>query len=115
MDLFFAARVLSAGAFLFYGVLCLSSERMVAEFDRYELPRLRVWTALLEIAGAIGLALGPTPQWRAAAATGLCLLMVGALVVRLRIEDPWYAMLPAAALLAVNGWIAVHSWRGGPK
>jgi hypothetical protein len=41
--------------------------------------------------------------------------MVGALVVRLRIEDPWYAMLPAAALLAVNGWIAVHSWRGGPK
>jgi hypothetical protein len=39
--------------------------------------------------------------------------MIGALVVRLRIEDPWHAMLPALVLLVVNGWIAVQSWRGG--
>ena len=113
MDPLLAVRVLTAGAFFFYGVLCLVSPAMVAEFDRYDLPRLRIWTALLEIAGALGLAFGPTPQWIAAAATGLCLLMIGALVVRLRIEDPWQAMLPAMVLLVVNGWIAVQSWRGG--
>jgi hypothetical protein len=104
-------RILSAGSFLFYGTLCLVSPSMAPEFERYELPRFRVWTALFEIAGALGLIFGPTPQWISAAAVGLCLLMVGALLVRLRIGDPWYAMLPAAGLLAVNGWIAVQTWR----
>ena len=54
---------------------------------------------------------GPTPQWMAAAAAGLCALMIAALIVRLRIEDPWYAMLPAFVLLIVNGWIAVKAWQ----
>ncbi|MFM7282532.1 MAG: DoxX family protein [Planctomycetia bacterium] len=106
-------RVLTAGAFLFYGVLCLFSPAMVLEFERYGMPRMRVLTAVLEILGALGLILGPTPQWVAAAAAGLCVLMVGALIVRLRIEDPWQAMLPAMVLLLVNGWIAVQSWRAG--
>jgi uncharacterized protein with LGFP repeats len=86
---------------------------MVAEFERYEMPKFRVWTALFEIAGALGLIFGPTPQWRSAAAVGLCLIMVGALVVRQRINDPWYTMLPAAGLLVVNGWIAIEAWRSG--
>lgn len=109
MDLPSALRALSAGAFLFYGVLCLFSPAMAAEFERYRLPRLRVLTALLEIAGALGLLLAPTPLWEAAAAVGLCALMLAALLVRLRIRDPWYAMLPAGLLLLANAWLAAHS------
>ena len=111
MTLFLALRVSSAAAFLFYGVHCLVSSSMVVEFERYGLPRLRVLTAVLEILGALGMLFGPTPQWMAAAAAGLCALMIAALIVRLRIEDPWYAMLPAFVLLIVNGWIAVKAWQ----
>lgn len=109
MDLTSALRALSAGAFLFYGVLCLVSPAMATEFERYRLPRLRVLTALLEIAGALGLMLAPTPLWEAAAAVGLCALMLAALLVRLRIRDPWYAMLPAGLLLLGNAWLAHHA------
>jgi len=109
LDLPSALRALSAGAFLFYGVLCLVSPAMAVEFERYRLPRLRVLTALLEIAGALGLLLGPTPHWQAAAALGLCGLMFGALLVRVRIRDPWYAMLPAGLLLLANAWLASHA------
>jgi uncharacterized membrane protein YphA (DoxX/SURF4 family) len=111
MTILLVARVLTGAAFLVYGALCLASPTMTAEFERYGLPRLRVLIALLEIAGALGLVLGPTPRLIAAAAIGLSLLMLGALVVRVRIEDPWQAMLPAFGLLLVNAWIATQAWR----
>lgn len=113
MTILLVARVLVAAAFLFYGVLCLASPAMTAEFERYGLPRLRILIALLELAGALGLLLGPSPRWIAAAAVGLALLMLAALIVRVRIEDPWSAMVPAGGLLVVNGWIAVQAWKGG--
>lgn len=113
MTLLLTARVLTAAAFLYYGVLCLVSPAMSAEFERYGLPRLRVLTALLEIAGALGLLFAPNTRWMALAATGLCVLMIGALIVRVRIDDPWHAMLPAGVLLLVNAWIAVKAWSDG--
>jgi uncharacterized membrane protein YphA (DoxX/SURF4 family) len=113
MSLFLALRLISAAAFLFYGVRCLTAESMVSEFERYGLPRMRALTGVLEIVGALGLLLGPTPQWLGAAATGLGVLMIAGLIVRMRIADPWYAMLPAFILLVVNAWLAVRGWRGG--
>lgn len=106
MDLHSALRALTAAAFLLYGVLCLVSPAMAAEFERYRLPRLRVLTALLEIAGALGLLLAPNLLWQAAAALGLCAMMVAALLVRARIRDPWHAMLSAGLLLVANAWLA---------
>ncbi len=113
MSPFLIVRLISAAAFLFYGVHCLVSPSMAVEFERYGVPRVRVLTAVLEIVGALGLLLGPTPQWVGAAATGLCALMIAALVVRVRIEDPWHVMLPAFILLLGNGWLALRGWRGG--
>lgn len=46
------AQVLSILAFGWYGALTLLSEKMVAEFERYRLGRLRVFTATLQIVGA---------------------------------------------------------------
>lgn len=113
MELSFILRVGSAAAFAFYGVVCLVSPAMRAEFERYRMPRMRVATAVLEIAGALGLVFGPTPMWVTAAAAGLCGLMIAALVVRARIGDPWWKSLPAFALLVVNAWIAVEAWQRG--
>jgi uncharacterized membrane protein len=113
MDLLPILRTVSAAAFVFYGVVCLVSPAMVVEFERYRLPRMRVLTAALEILGALGLLLGPTPIWIAAAAAGLCALMISALVVRALIGDAWHRSLPAFVLFVVNAWIAAEMWTRG--
>lgn len=94
---------ISAAAFLFYGLACLFSRKLVAEFQRYRLPQYRVLVGSLEVAGALGLIAG---WWwvplQTAAAAGLCALMLCGLWARWRIRDPWYAMLPALVLAGVN-------------
>lgn len=87
---------------------------MSAEFERYRMPQMRVLTAILELLGALGLLCGPTPRWIGAAAAGLSGLMLAALLVRLRIKDPWYSLLPALFLLLLNLWIARAAWRQNP-
>lgn len=99
----------SAAAFLFYGLACLVSAKLVAEFERYRLARWRVLVGSLEVAGALGLIAG---WWfhplQIAAATGLFVLMLCGLWARWRIRDPWYAMLPAFVLAVVNLFIVLR-------
>ena len=93
-------------AFIGYGLHCLASRHMRAEFVRYGMPRLRVPVGLAEVAGGVGLLVGPWwPPVLAASAAGLCVLMAGGVVVRARVGDGPRFMLPAGALLLVNGWI----------
>lgn len=110
MNLTLVVRVLSAVAFLSFGIATLVLPAVAVEFERYGLPRMRNLIGLLEVAGALGLLFGPTPRWVAAAAAGLSALMLGALVVRVHIEDPWYALLPAGGLMVANAWLAVRVW-----
>lgn len=94
---------ISAAAFLFYGLACLFSAKLVAEFERYRLARWRVLVGSLEVAGALGLIAGWWfPPLQTAAAAGLFALMICGLWARWRIRDPWYAMLPAFVLAVVN-------------
>lgn len=94
---------LSAAAFLFYGLACLLSPKLVAEFERYRLARFRPLVGSLEVAGALGLVAGWWfPPLRIAAAGGLFVLMLCGLWARWRIRDPWPVMLPALVLAAVN-------------
>jgi hypothetical protein len=94
---------ISAAAFLFYGLACLFSRKLVAEFERYRLPQYRVLVGSLEVAGALGLMAGWWfPPLLIAAAAGLTALMLCGLWARWRIRDPWYAMLPALVLAVVN-------------
>lgn len=106
VDLLAAA---SAAAFLFYGLACLFSSRLVAEFERYRLARFRVLVGSLEVAGALGLIAGWWfPPLQIAAASGLAALMLCGLWARWRIRDPWYAMLPAFVLGVVNLLISLR-------
>ena len=105
-------RWLSMIAFLLFGVGCFVTPRAVAEFERFGVPELRHLTGVLQILGAVGLAVGLTsPRVTSVAAAGLALLMAGALCVRARVGDPVVLMLPALGMLVVNLFVFLHVHR----
>jgi hypothetical protein len=104
---------ISAAAFFFYGMACLLSSKLVAEFERYRLSRFRPLVGTLEVAGALGLVAGWWfPPLQIAAAAGLFVLMLCGLWARWRIRDPLPAMLPAFVLALTNLTIVVLAARG---
>ena len=72
-----AVTVLAAGsgvAFVVYGVLCLGSPSMEAEFVRFGLSRFRVLTGVLEVLAGVGLLVGlrwSPALWLSAGVTAL--------------------------------------------
>ncbi len=105
-------RLLSAAAFLFYGVACLATDHMVAEFERYGLARFRVLTGCLEVAGGAGLLVGIWfPPVGVAAALGLSLLMLLGVATRVRIRDSLLMTMPAFVLFAVNLFLFTYALR----
>jgi len=105
---FEVARAVSAVAFLGYGIACLASPRMDAEFKRYGLARFRRLVGALECLGALGLLAGQLNHpVLVLAAGGLTLLMLLAVVTRVRIGDSLVQALPAAVLLILNAFVMV--------
>lgn len=105
-----ALLLFSSLSFFVYGAMALSTANMRREFERYQLSGQRVWVGLLQWAAGTGLLLGhylPLPWLGQAAAGGLALMMVGALIVRYRIKDTALQMLPAAGYLLLNGYLCV--------
>jgi len=104
--LFEACRALSVISFLSYGALCLWTQRMAQEFERFGLARLRTLTGALELIGALGLIAGYfVPVVTVVAAGGLALLMLLGVGVRIRVGDSMIAMLPALLLFAMNAFL----------
>ena len=100
------ARALSAIAFLFYGIACLVSPRMDAEFERYGLARFRPLVGILECLGALGLLVGQFSRpVLVLAAAGLVLTMLMGIATRIRIGDSLAKTLPAIVLLALNAFV----------
>ncbi len=103
---------LSSIAFVSYGVHCLVSPSMRAEFARFDLAHLRVLTGVLEIAAGVGLAVGLWwPPALRVSSGGLVLLMAAALVARWRVGDSFALSVPAIALLLLNAVILHRSLR----
>lgn len=100
------SRALSIAAFLGYGVACLTTTHMVAEFKRFGLPKYRRLVGALEVAGASGLLVSYWhPPILAPAAGGLTLLMALGVWTRLRVRDSAIETAPAFAFCLVNGFI----------
>jgi uncharacterized membrane protein YphA (DoxX/SURF4 family) len=104
------AQAISALGFLAYGTGCLVTGTMRVEFARYGLPRLRVVTGTLQIAAALGLLAGYIyPVCALLAATGLSLMMIVAIGVRLKIKDPLAGFLQALVCFLLNAFV-VHGY-----
>ena len=98
-----AAHWLSAGAFLGFGLACLLTDSMAADFERFGLAPYRALVGVLQTLGALGLLLGTRfRRLVAPSAAGLALLMAGGVLVRIRAGDDLVAMAPAALFLAAN-------------
>lgn len=100
---FEGATFFTALVFLVYGLLCLFSGGMLAEFERWGLGHFRKLTGSLEVLGGVGLIVGyfVTPVL-VLASGGLALLMLLGLIARLRTRDPLFDSLPAVVLMVVN-------------
>ncbi len=104
-----AVTVLAAGsglAFVVYGVLCLTSPSMQAEFVRFGLERFRVLTGLLEVLAGVGLLVGlrwSPAMWLSSGVVAL--LMLGVVTIRVVMGDRPGAIAPALILFVVNGYL----------
>lgn len=101
--------VVSGLSFLYYGSTVLVRLSLRQEFERYGMrPGLRIFVGVVELLGGAGVLLGlAAPRLGAAAAAGLCTLMLLGLIVRFRLRDAPRLMAPAAALAAVNAALFV--------
>jgi hypothetical protein len=108
--LYLGANALSVVVFLTFGIWCLVAGGMREDFDRFGLSRLRILTGVLEVSGALGLVAGYfIGELAVASGVGLALLMLLGLLTRVRQRDTLQQMLPAAALVVVNVYIAWYA------
>jgi len=99
-------------AFLFFGITCLFTPRMRAEFIRFGLTKMqRQITGVLQIIGSIALLLFTYHlKIAAVAAAGLSILMLLGFITRMRIKDSVYESSPAFIFMVLNGIIAYKLW-----
>ncbi len=104
------AQGISIVAFAWYGTFSLRSPSMVVEFERYGMARLRVLTGTIQILGSLGLLAGFIFRpLLVLSAGGFAVMMLVAVLVRIRIRDPISAMVPAFALLCINLLLAAYA------
>jgi hypothetical protein len=93
----------SAAAFTFYGILCLLTDHMRAEFIRYGLVRYRTLTGWLEILGGTGQFISFFyPPFMIFSAGGLAALMLMGVIVRVKARDQFWSITPAISLMLIN-------------
>jgi hypothetical protein len=107
-----ATALISAVLFLVYGALCLFSNGMEEEFERYGLSRFRRLTGGLEVLGGLGLLAGLlVAEVMVVASAGLALLMLLGVIARVRVRDALLEIVPAAVLMVANLFLLVETWR----
>ena len=112
MSLQLVLTIASSLLFIIYGIFCAGTSSMVADFQRFGLPNLRVLTGVLEVLGGLGLLVGL--KWRPAAlisSAGLALLMLIAFGVRLKMRDSVAQSTPSLVLMLLNLFLFVQSLR----
>ncbi len=99
--------ILNTLAFIIYGVLCLTTDSMMNEFERYGLLKFRTLTGYLEVLGGLGCIVGYyfNNYLNLAACLGLALLMTAGVIIRVRVGDPFIQTIPAIALGVINYYL----------
>jgi len=111
MNILSIAVFLSGIAFFFYGITCLSSQKMAVEFTRFGLDKpKRLLTGYLQLVGSLGLIVGYflLPDLVFIASVGLTLLMLFGFAVRIKMKDSLLQSLPSLVFTLINLYICVE-------
>ncbi|MEB8345430.1 DoxX family protein [Flavobacteriaceae bacterium KMM 6898] len=111
MDVLTILTIFSSFSFLFFGIGCFFSPRMKLEFMRYGLNKQQRWlTGTLQILGSIGLLLGLFFNLFLCliSTTGLFVLMILGLWVRIKIKDSVLKSSPALIYALINLYLAIQ-------
>jgi len=110
MDFLNALIIFSATSFLVYGIAYFVSSNMKNEFKRFGLEKYGALTAILELAGAVGLFFGlQNHTILVLASGGLALLMFLGTGVRIKMKDSFLVSLPAFFYFLLNAFIFYKS------
>lgn len=102
--------LVSSFSFFAYGLAYFISPKMKSEFIRFGLKKYGTLTAVLEIIGALGLLIGLVfNPFLVISSLGLALLMFFGVAVRIKIKDPFFALLPALFYLLLNLFIFIEA------
>jgi uncharacterized membrane protein YkgB len=105
-----AITLFSAISFLAYGTGCFTSRHLEREFVRFGLASLRQLIGFLQICGALGLLAGfRYPLFGQTAAGALAVMMMLAILIRIKISDSFLKTTPAILYFAVNGYLTLFA------
>jgi uncharacterized membrane protein YiaA len=83
---------------------------MVVEFQRYGLKQYRILTGILQLLGSFSLMIGFwISPFTLVGSGGLAMLMVLGVIVRIRIKDKPYLLIPAIFYMCLNIFIFTTS------
>lgn len=94
-------------AFIFYGALCLFTDHMKKEFERYKLGRFRTTTGFFELCGGLGCLVGffYNDFLYLFSCLGLAMLMIMGTFIRFRVGDSFIQAVPAIVLGFINCYL----------
>ncbi|MDH4466820.1 MAG: DoxX family protein [Bacteriovoracaceae bacterium] len=101
----------SSLSFIVYGLLCLFTQHMHMEFQRYGLSKFRKLTGALELLGGLGILVGVKFQILyvfSLSTIGLTLLMFLGIMARIKIHDKFVAILPALFYFFLNLYLFIN-------
>ncbi|MBC7370057.1 MAG: DoxX family protein [Bdellovibrionaceae bacterium] len=91
---------------MYYGTSCLTSQRMVIEFNRYKMSSFRVAIGVLQISASFGLVAGFFLPWLTLLSSlGLAIQMFLGVIVRFKIKDSFVEAIPAFIFCILNLFI----------
>lgn len=107
--------IISGLAFIIYGLLCLLTNHMVVEFERYRMTRFRVLTGYLEVLGGLGSIIGYflNDMIFIFSCSGLAILMTMGAAVRIKVGDSLIQTLPAIILGIINYYLVYLKIQSG--
>jgi len=112
--LYKALVLISAFSFLFYSARSFYSKVMIAEYSRWGLGTMRILISLLQLFAGIALIIGfYNLKLLIITSFLLALMMICAIIVRIKIKDSFIDSLPAifyAVLNFIICYIAFSNW-----
>ena len=94
-----------------YGLGCFTSRHLKKEFIRFGFSAERGVIGLLQICGALGLIGGLwAPLLGKASASGLALMMLAGILVRIKIRDGFLKTTPAVLYFLANAYLVFFAY-----